>query len=77
MQRLSGLEEPMNMGAYSYIYPRFCTAMKVLQRGTSEDIMYVGRAPSAAAATGFPSVHVQEQAQLVKTAMQTEPIKFP
>jgi 2-oxoglutarate dehydrogenase E1 component len=51
--------------------------MKALGRGSFEDIKYVGRAPSAATATGFLSVHVQEQAELVKKALQPEPIKFP
>jgi len=37
----------------------------------------VGRAASAAAATGFPSVHAQEQSELVKKALQVEPIKLP
>ncbi|VAH25733.1 unnamed protein product [Triticum turgidum subsp. durum] len=70
-------EEPMNMGAYSYISPRLYSAMKTLGRGTFEDIKYVGRAPSAATATGFLTVHVQEQSELVKKALQPEPIKFP
>ncbi|KAG0516399.1 hypothetical protein BDA96_10G358700 [Sorghum bicolor] len=70
-------EEPMNMGAYSYISPRLFTAMKALGRGSFEDIKYVGRAPSAATATGFLSVHVQEQSELVKKALPPKPIKFP
>ena len=63
------------MGAY--ISPRLYSAMKTLGRGSFEDIKYVGRAPSAATATGFLSVHVQEQSELVKKALQPEPIKFP
>ena len=70
-------EEPMNMGAYSYIAPRLCTAMKVLGRGTFDDIKYVGRAPSAASATGFYTVHVKEQTELVQKAVQREPINYP
>ncbi|CAL9754312.1 unnamed protein product [Musa acuminata subsp. burmannicoides] len=70
-------EEPMNMGAYSYINPRLYTAMKALGRGKFEDIKYVGRAPSAATATGFYSVHVQEQTELVQKALQPEAISFP
>lgn len=70
-------EEPMNMGAYSYVNPRLATAMRPLGRGSIEDIKYVGRAPSAATATGFYSVHVQEQMELVKKALQPEPINFP
>ncbi|KAK2991202.1 hypothetical protein RJ640_027174 [Escallonia rubra] len=70
-------EEPMNMGAYNYIAPRLCTAMKARGRGTIDDIKYVGRAPSAATATGFIQVHVKEQAELVQKALQPEPISCP
>lgn len=70
-------EEPMNMGAYSYIAPRLCTAMKALGRGTMEDIKYVGRNTSAATATGFYSVHLKEQANLVEKALQSDPINYP
>jgi len=70
-------EEPMNMGAYTYITPRLTTAMTALGRGTYEDIKYVGRAPSAATATGFSSVHVKEQREVVETALQSAPVIFP
>lgn len=64
----------MNMGAYSYIAPRLATAMKTLNRGTIDDVKYVGRAPSAATATGFYTVHGREQSELVQNALQSEPI---
>ncbi|CAM8929696.1 unnamed protein product [Rhodiola kirilowii] len=67
-------EETMNMGAYTYIAPRLSTAMKALGRGNMDDIKYVGRAPSAATATGFYSVHGREQTELVQKAVQHEPI---
>nr|GMD57559.1 2-oxoglutarate dehydrogenase, mitochondrial-like [Ipomoea batatas] len=70
-------EEPMNMGAYNYIAPRLCTAMKALGRGTMDDIKYVGRAPSAATATGFYQVHVKEQTEIVQKALQPNPINYP
>ncbi|KAL9231630.1 hypothetical protein vseg_006832 [Gypsophila vaccaria] len=70
-------EEPMNMGAYSYIAPRLCTAMKSVGRGNIDDIKYVGRPPSAATATGFLMVHGKEQNELVHKALQPEPIQFP
>ncbi|KAI3900999.1 hypothetical protein MKW92_052531 [Papaver armeniacum] len=68
-------EEPMNMGAYNYIAPRLWTAMRALGRGGLDDIKYVGRAPSAATATGFYTVHTKEQTELVKKAIQPEPIQ--
>ncbi|PHT49163.1 hypothetical protein CQW23_13371 [Capsicum baccatum] len=67
-------EEPMNMGAFSYIAPRLCTAMKSVGRGNMDDIKYVGRAPSAATATGFFQVHLKEQTELVQKALQQDPI---
>ena len=70
-------EEPMNMGAFNYIAPRLCTAMKSLQRGSMDDIKYIGRPPSAATATGFHPVHEEEQKQLRQKAIQPEPIEFP
>ncbi|GAB4844989.1 hypothetical protein Ancab_038382 [Ancistrocladus abbreviatus] len=70
-------EEPMNMGAYSYIAPRLCTAMKALGRGDMDDIKYVGRPPAAATATGFYQVHFNEQTELVQKALQREPINSP
>ncbi|CAM8909347.1 unnamed protein product [Rhodiola kirilowii] len=70
-------EEPMNMGAYSYIAPRLSTAMKALSRGTIDDIKYAGRAPSAVTATGFYVVHVKEQTELLQKALQPEPISQP
>ncbi|KAL6557615.1 hypothetical protein OROMI_017965 [Orobanche minor] len=69
-------EEPMNMGAYSYVSPRLGTAMKALGKGTVEDIKYVGRGPSAATATGFYQVHVKEQTDLVQKAIQPDPINM-
>ncbi|KAH7444890.1 hypothetical protein KP509_02G096100 [Ceratopteris richardii] len=70
-------EEPMNMGAYSYITPRLATAMRSVNRGAYEDIKYAGRAPSAATATGFLAVHVKEQAELIQKALQSSPIPLP
>lgn len=70
-------EEPMNMGAYSYVAPRLASAMKSLNRGNIDSIKYSGRPPSAATATGFNQVHVREQTELVQKALQPEPLQFP
>ncbi|KAM1370992.1 hypothetical protein ACFX2F_041393 [Malus domestica] len=64
-------EEPMNMGAYSYIAPRLSAAMKSLGRGTIDDVKYIGRDPSAATATGFSQVHDMEQNEILQKAMQS------
>lgn len=65
----------MNMGAYTYVASRLCTAMKSVNRGSMEDIKYVGRAPSAATATGFASVHTKEQEDLIEKALQLDSIQ--
>ena len=55
----------MNMGAYSHVAPRLQTAMLAEGRHLHDHIPYAGRGPSASTATGFGSVHAQEQARLV------------
>ena len=54
-------EEPMNMGAYAHVSPRLQTAMLSEGRHLHDHIPYAGRGPSASTATGFGSVHAQEQ----------------
>ncbi|GAU20243.1 hypothetical protein TSUD_353070 [Trifolium subterraneum] len=70
-------EEPMNMGGYTYILPRLVSSMKAVGRGGFDDVKYVGRAPSAATATGFLKVHQKEQAEIAEKALQREPLNFP
>lgn len=60
-------EESKNMGAWSYVQPRFATAVRTLENGEARNsIKYVGRGPSAAPATGSPVMHQTEN----KTAME-------
>jgi 2-oxoglutarate dehydrogenase E1 component len=61
-------EEPKNMGAWSFIEPNL---EWVLERagGKSKRASYVGRAASAATATGLASKHVQEQKAIVEQAL--------
>ncbi|KAL1323090.1 hypothetical protein HN51_068118 [Arachis hypogaea] len=70
-------EEPMNMGGYSYVLPRLISSMKAVGKGSYDDVKYVGRAPSAATATGFLKVHQKEQAEIAEKALQREPLNFP
>eukprot|EP00850_Spirogloea_muscicola_P013952 SM000097S24805 [mRNA] locus=s97:353698:360574:- [translate_table: standard] len=67
-------EEPMNMGAWSYIAPRMATAMRATGRGAYEDLKYVGRPPSASTATGFAAQHKEEQKELVTKTFQKDDI---
>ncbi|CAM6088249.1 unnamed protein product [Calypogeia fissa] len=68
-------EEPMNMGAYTFVFPRLGNALMAAGRGSFEDVKYVGRAPSAATATGFGALHSQEQQELIHKALQEAPIR--
>lgn len=69
-------EEPMNMGAYSYVAPRLATVLQHTGRGGYEDVKYVGRPPSASPATGFASIHTREQKELLTKSFQKETIKM-
>ena len=68
-------EEPKNMGAWSYVKPRFDTAMRSMGVGLDpaaqlrDPIRYVGRTPSAASATGAYRLHAIEQKALVDRAL--------
>ena len=54
-------EEPLNMGAWSYISPR-------LNEAGGARVRYAGRERSASAATGAKAIHVAEQQRLVERA---------
>jgi 2-oxoglutarate dehydrogenase E1 component len=59
-------EEPQNMGAWSFVEPRL---LKML--GPKQTLRYVGRPPSASAATGSHTIHQMEQRQLVEEAFSS------
>eukprot|EP00439_Symbiodinium_sp_Y106_P024537 s4503_g3.t1 len=61
-------EEPKNMGAWSYVRPRFVTTAR---EGLDKDMVmrYVGRRAAASPATGYPKLHNAEQEALVKEAL--------
>lgn len=52
------------MGAYSYCLPRIMTATREIN-GNEKRARYVGRAVSAAPATGIGSVHTMEYKQIM------------
>jgi 2-oxoglutarate dehydrogenase E1 component len=56
-------EEPKNMGAFGFIFPRFVEIF-----GAQHLPTYVGRAASASPATGSPEAHDLEQSTLVRKA---------
>ena len=53
-------EEPMNMGAWSYVKDRIETTLEKLAERTGERVRYVGRQPSASTAAGHASQHNKE-----------------
>ncbi|XP_014777606.1 2-oxoglutarate dehydrogenase complex component E1 isoform X2 [Octopus bimaculoides] len=60
-------EEHKNMGAWGYAEPRFRTVLKKMSN--RKEVQYVGRYPSAAAATGNKHMHTMELGQFLKEAM--------
>ena len=68
-------EEPKNMGAWSYVEPRFKTLWRrLLPNQTKERIGYVGRHAAAAPAGGSYSMHQQEVKKIMSQALQSDPI---
>ena len=69
-------EEPKNQGAWSFVQPRFKTALAYFYRGrpymndVPAVLQYVGRPVSATTAGGSFSEHVKEQRDLIERALE-------
>jgi 2-oxoglutarate dehydrogenase E1 component len=61
-------EEPRNMGAWSFVEPNIEWALQHTPISNTR-ARYIGRAPSAATATGLASKHNQEQKAIVEQAL--------
>jgi len=59
-------EEPQNQGAWYQIRHRLQEAL-----GARQELLYSGRAPSAAPATGIPQLHTAQQHALVAAALKS------
>lgn len=66
-------EEPANMGAWTYVFPRLVNVHEELERAQPLPV-YIGRAEAASPATGLHKIHVKEQAALVERALAAEPL---
>lgn len=66
-------EEPANMGAWSFVFPRLVNLHEELKRAQLLPV-YVGRAEAASPATGLHKIHVEEQTALVERALSPEPL---
>jgi 2-oxoglutarate dehydrogenase E1 component len=66
-------EEPKNMGAWSYVKPRFDTTCREEcscdPPFPMKSIRYIGRRPSASSATGGYKQHVKEQKEFLEEAL--------
>lgn len=63
-------EEPKNMGSWAYVRPRFQSLMRHLGIAKPGDLMkYIGRPTAASPSTGYGSVHIEEEKELVAQAL--------
>jgi 2-oxoglutarate dehydrogenase E1 component len=58
-------EEPQNMGAYWFIAPKLKSSLK--QAKKTPELFYAGRPEKSSPATGAPSVHKEEQDNIIKS----------
>ncbi|KYQ94461.1 2-oxoglutarate dehydrogenase [Tieghemostelium lacteum] len=63
-------EEPMNMGAWTFVYPYFNTVFKSLSRPF--DLTYAGRPSSASPAVASETLHVLQKDNLIAEALGTK-----
>ncbi|MBJ6761889.1 2-oxoglutarate dehydrogenase E1 component [Myxococcaceae bacterium JPH2] len=63
-------EEPENMGAWGFVRPRLCDALRASGLSVPDGPRYVGRPRSASPATGIAEAHTLEQARLVNAALE-------
>lgn len=64
-------EEPMNMGAWSFVAPRFNQILQKMAH-SQRDISYAGRPAAASPATGQAERHNREQRALIELALQNK-----
>eukprot|EP00158_Paraphelidium_tribonemae_P002586 Partr_v1_DN25496_c0_g1_i1_m53622 putative 2oxoglutarate dehydrogenase len=62
-------EEPMNMGAWTYVEPRIETALKHTKNHQSKRAQFSGREPTGAVATGNKKQHQKEEESLLSKAI--------
>ncbi|CDK28456.1 unnamed protein product [Kuraishia capsulata CBS 1993] len=64
-------EEPLNMGAFSYVQPRISTVLKQTDNYKDADFRYAGRDPSASVAAGSKSMHLAEEDAFLNDVFQS------
>jgi 2-oxoglutarate dehydrogenase E1 component len=72
-------EEPKNMGAWSFVFPRLLELSATLKRSADEprhqriEVLYNGRSERASPATGSEKVHIKEQKAIVEGCFKFSP----
>lgn len=61
-------EEPLNMGAYSFVAPRIGTVLN--ETKAKLELRYAGRDPSASVAAGSKAMHIAEEDAFLREAFQ-------
>jgi 2-oxoglutarate dehydrogenase E1 component len=62
-------EEPQNMGAWTFVRPRFEALLDAIHGRCEKPLGYAGRPAMASPATGSAKVHKREQKALVGDAL--------
>ena len=62
-------EEPANMGAWTFVRPRFDDVLEAVNGDCSHRVRYAGRAAAASPATGSAKVHTAEQEEILREAL--------
>lgn len=62
-------EEPKNMGSWTYVKPRIEHALDQMTLAEAVKVTYVGRPPSASAATGSYELHCDEMNRLLRQVL--------
>lgn len=65
-------EEPMNMGAWTYVEPRIITALKHSKTHAGQLPTFAGRDPTGSVATGNKKQHQKEEIDLLAHALLGE-----
>ena len=67
-------EEPKNMGAWSFVFPRLLEMREILNMSKVE-VVYNGRTDRASPATGNEKVHIAEQKEIVARCFAAANVK--
>ena len=64
-------EEPSNMGAFRFVKHRIESVLQVIT-GKYKELLFIGRKASASPATGIANRHAENQANIIKLAVESD-----